>query len=785
MTDEQIINHPIDVIRKESNDTVHFNLRGAQKLTKWIAKDIYNSEYSGLKALAENINPNTLNPSVFVLGDSLANTYDALWAPQQGWGAYIGNYFDTANVVNFSKAGASTNSYYNELDCFRALQNELRGDDYMLISLGMNDMLFSGKSDTVLGGYAQSPVKIGTTVEEYKANLKNFIAYAKSVLVKPVLVTPADFGGKYNNASEYIEAMKSVGVEENVPVIDLRSENLKYIDSVENGLSNGDVISEAVLSKMYMTKAALKDDFGLTDEFISAHPNNSINTGIGDTTSFNINGAKMAAKWVAELIMNSDYELSEHIFENEFNKIDEDVAIASAEANSTSTGVVVSGAVTKNEWKKVSNVLVAAIAYNGKTFVKSGVDAVTLDENGTANFECEINGTLPLGSSYKLYAWDANTFKPLMLPKEMQNINFHVESKANGVVVSWDAVDGASDYTIYRDGIKLASLRDTAYTDKYFSTIEQLEENKAAYDADHSYSITTGNLVSGTVLESADTSLIKYITFDGLGTGKITKTDVINANAHGIKLNPMVGTSPAIEQSTPYYFVSGTMKLFTSFYGTSAANNSYYVDGEEGLRLISVARDLKLDLVNSAVAAGNGLSAETPIEGATISDTEPFAVVDSFGDTSLSEYSVMLSANMKTPNKSRIFTILTNVPVNEGNNETDSSYNSCAGFVYGSDMTIKSYTTDGKPVGTILNPGDGGFKVPSQYLNDYYTYVFDIKACISDKMANNFVKSIWMSASKVYDSKYDANFRFLGDNATGETAAVKSFGLIKAADFIK
>jgi lysophospholipase L1-like esterase len=78
-------------------------------------------------------------PTVYICGDSTAQTYSDIYAPQQGWGQRISEFF-TSDVTFVNKAigGRSSKSFVDEgrLDEVLSLIQE---DDYMFIQWGIND----------------------------------------------------------------------------------------------------------------------------------------------------------------------------------------------------------------------------------------------------------------------------------------------------------------------------------------------------------------------------------------------------------------------------------------------------------------------------------------------------------------------------------------------------------------------------------------------------------------------------------------------------------------------
>lgn len=83
--------------------------------------------------------PTSDKPVVFVAADSTAQSYNASYAPQQGWGYYLQNYFDdSVTVENRAIAGRSSKSFYDN-GRLTTILNEIKPSDYLLIDFGIND----------------------------------------------------------------------------------------------------------------------------------------------------------------------------------------------------------------------------------------------------------------------------------------------------------------------------------------------------------------------------------------------------------------------------------------------------------------------------------------------------------------------------------------------------------------------------------------------------------------------------------------------------------------------
>ena len=202
---------------------------------------------------------------VHTIGDSTMADYDENTTDKRGWCMYLGSFFDATQVTvnNRAKSGADTRGFYDGAAYWTSVKSQMSAGDYLLIQFAHND------EGTVTYGmdnleYAQycaanslpAPTDArGTNPQTtYRDYLRLFIDEARALGVNPILVAPIcrayfsggdirrngrhDLGDKfskiengvlYENQSvpatdlsmSYVEAMRIVAEEKNVPFIDL------------------------------------------------------------------------------------------------------------------------------------------------------------------------------------------------------------------------------------------------------------------------------------------------------------------------------------------------------------------------------------------------------------------------------------------------------------------------------------------------------------------------------------------------------------------------------------
>ncbi|MCM1529367.1 MAG: RICIN domain-containing protein [Alistipes sp.] len=173
-------------------------------------------------------------PTVYIAGDSTVQSYRASYAPQQGWGYYLQNFFDdNVTVVNNSIAGRSTKKFYDE-GRWQSIVDNLKEGDFVMIQFAIND---SGASNA--DRYAPTCGNVDNPTEgSYEWYMTEFINTAKAKGATPILVTTvigmkAYSGGKFvNSYSNYCDACKKLAAKYGVPCIDLNTLMVDHYNSV-------------------------------------------------------------------------------------------------------------------------------------------------------------------------------------------------------------------------------------------------------------------------------------------------------------------------------------------------------------------------------------------------------------------------------------------------------------------------------------------------------------------------------------------------------------------------
>lgn len=153
---------------------------------------------------------------VFLAGDSTVQTYGPEKAPQAGWGQYIGDSFrENVRVVNRSMAARSSKTFVEE-GRLASILNDIGPGDWLLVQMGHND------------ANREKPERYTDPETEFPRYLRLYLDGAREKGAFPLLVTPIarlhwESGVFLNDFPKYCKAMKRLGREENVPVVDLMS----------------------------------------------------------------------------------------------------------------------------------------------------------------------------------------------------------------------------------------------------------------------------------------------------------------------------------------------------------------------------------------------------------------------------------------------------------------------------------------------------------------------------------------------------------------------------------
>ncbi|HTR43200.1 MAG TPA: rhamnogalacturonan acetylesterase [Pseudomonadales bacterium] len=159
-----------------------------------------------------------------IVGDSTVCNY-ASTNVTRGWGMYIQERFKdgSVKVINLAASGRSTKTFINEGRWQKALAEK---PNYVLIQFGHNDSHDPSKKEAT------------DAATDYKEYLRRYVDDSRAIGATPILVTPMvrrtfDANGKLEDPLQrYADAMKQVGAEKNVAVIDLHESSKALIEQL-------------------------------------------------------------------------------------------------------------------------------------------------------------------------------------------------------------------------------------------------------------------------------------------------------------------------------------------------------------------------------------------------------------------------------------------------------------------------------------------------------------------------------------------------------------------------
>ena len=172
--------------------------------------------------------------TLYIAGDSTVQSYRESYAPQQGWGYYMQDYFNgDITVANHSIAGRSSKKFYDE-GRWQTIADSLREGDFVMIQFAIND---AGASNA--DRYAPTCGNVDNPSSgSYEWYMTQFIKSAKDKGATPILVTPtigmkAYSNGRFENSyTNYNDACYGLARKYNIPCIDLNTLMVNHYNSV-------------------------------------------------------------------------------------------------------------------------------------------------------------------------------------------------------------------------------------------------------------------------------------------------------------------------------------------------------------------------------------------------------------------------------------------------------------------------------------------------------------------------------------------------------------------------
>ena len=206
---------------------------------------------------------------ITIASDSTASIFPPTdYGKRTGWGQVLSDFFNTNVVVDdLASSGRSSKSFYEEGKWAACLATHA---DYYFIQFGHND------------GKTQDPARYTNPESTFKSYLSNYVHQARAQGGIPVLLTPptrrnyqSEHLLKRDSLQHYAEAMRELGTNLDVPVLDILPVSIEFYESV--GKSG---------ARVYQA-------------------NTATNTFENDTTHFSARGARQQCDFVVESLLHS------------------------------------------------------------------------------------------------------------------------------------------------------------------------------------------------------------------------------------------------------------------------------------------------------------------------------------------------------------------------------------------------------------------------------------------------------------------------------------------------
>lgn len=161
---------------------------------------------------------------VVIIGDSTAATYPTSKYPLCGWGQIMAQQLKgKKKIVNMAVSGRSSKSYISE-GRWDKVKKILSPGDVLLIQFGHNDEKVNKP-------------QVGSTVNEFKENLKSYVDEARKKGAEPVLISPV-CRRKFKNRAvvdthkDYSKAVAETAKSLNVNFVDLTALSTAWLDKL-------------------------------------------------------------------------------------------------------------------------------------------------------------------------------------------------------------------------------------------------------------------------------------------------------------------------------------------------------------------------------------------------------------------------------------------------------------------------------------------------------------------------------------------------------------------------
>ncbi len=279
-------------------------------------------------------NTETSKPTIFIIGDSMAASYEEAKYPRMGWGQAMPNFF-TDEVVfdNRAVAGTSSRSFYNVY--WSDIVANMKEGDYLLFTFGANDSkkdqevssedgtdadltsdekLKLRNTDPTLPADSETGIVDGETKYSFKYFMNKYITETKAMGATPIMLTPPERRDN-RSVSNLQFAVDTMGLYDDA-IIELAEELNEDNDETNDVLCLSDVgASSLALYKDFGDEASKKLFCYLNDGQYETEywENDDGTTTAADGTHFRDFGAAEIAGIIVEELIQNDSDLVKYI----------------------------------------------------------------------------------------------------------------------------------------------------------------------------------------------------------------------------------------------------------------------------------------------------------------------------------------------------------------------------------------------------------------------------------------------------------------------------------------
>jgi lysophospholipase L1-like esterase len=171
---------------------------------------------------------------LFIAGDSTVQTYadTPSTSDQAGWGQMIGALLGEHVTVDNRAIGGRTARRFIDEGRLDEIWSDIASGDYLFVQFGTND---GNRTATYTIGAETIPYFLDPATD-FKAYLQRYLDGATERGAVPVLVTPPPRNSAYctggNGTGGHAQAMRELGQDEGVPVLDLNARSVAYLRAI-------------------------------------------------------------------------------------------------------------------------------------------------------------------------------------------------------------------------------------------------------------------------------------------------------------------------------------------------------------------------------------------------------------------------------------------------------------------------------------------------------------------------------------------------------------------------